>query len=678
MKKNVIEYLLERLSVKFGIIDFTRPAQTAYLYKLLVHMGMPTNIIQESISRLIEGERFYAQNPGSKRISVFKTKDARDAAINSKGYTQVSDSEAERELAKKTKDKVKAQGDDDKTTPRSGPKADSNPSITDIPAHQFAGAEALSKEDEVKNTPDEQRKIDHQTTDSQLNLTVAESRAQAKQKGKKGVGAGTPESRAGEAATHHALRQLKNNIPMSEIKQQLLTIAKGRLNSKTGKIDKTVLTKEWVTGALNCSDYIVNKFGIDNIDEIVWDTPSGRALIDVEGHDTSSDMFVKLTNGERVGISLKLDGKVFILNGGYAKQFSKLMDGLNLDANSRAQIESEIGFESFKTDREIAFSDGISNLIGVLPDVRTELKKYETDSEMAEKHFGPNYRKYLDVLNQSDAVYYMMVQKAKEQTLSGTEMKALSKLAKSNKFIRKTIPEVYSEMRGSEIRLTQNILRKANNDESFRNGLKDIALDGIHVEEILGIHDNPKLDKFVTVYGEEGGAELSPNTLIKLFNLDVLYSELTDLDANNKQSKIDEIRQRIRSMVEFDFKDDARDGIVKIKHEGPPQQDFPLFTIKCRTKPIGDAPTLEMVQTTYMVNALKYGLTTDTWPEKNQKTFYTSQLKELYEQRDDSATDEMKSIDTQIAELESRSGYKRIFNPKTRKYVYMKPTVDAA
>ena len=271
----------------------------------------------------------------------------------------------------------------------------------------------------------------------------------------------------------------------------------------------------------------------------------------MEGHETSADMFVKLTDGDRIGISLKKDGKVFILNGGYDTRFGQLLDGLNLSDEKRDQMEEELGYQSFKDDREIAFSEGINHLIGVLPTVREELKRYQNNPQLAEKHFGPNYTKYLDVLNQNDDVYLQLVQKAKQQSLSGDEMKALSKLTKSNKTIREILPDVYGEMRGSEIRLTQNILKKANEDPEFREGLKEIALEGIHVEEILGIHDNPKLDKFMTIYGEKNGAELSPETLVKLFNLDVLHNELQDLHGSDKKNKIDEIRAQIRSMVEF-------------------------------------------------------------------------------------------------------------------------------
>ena len=115
---------------------------------------------------------------------------------------------------------------------------------------------------------------------------------------------------------------------------------------------------------------------------------------------------------------------------------------------------------------------------------------------------------------------------------------------------------------------------------------------------------------------------------------------------------------------------------VKIKHEGPPKNEFPLFTIKCRTKPVGDAPTLEMAQTTFMVNALKHGLDINEWPETNRKSFYTGQLKDLYEQLEDSAGDETKDVETQISEMERRTGYQRVFNPKTRKYVFVKMPAD--
>ena len=41
------------------------------------------------------------------------------------------------------------------------------------------------------------------------------------------------------------------------------------------------------------SRYIHDTYKYDGIEEVVWDTPAGRALIGSEGHGTSADMFVK-------------------------------------------------------------------------------------------------------------------------------------------------------------------------------------------------------------------------------------------------------------------------------------------------------------------------------------------------------------------------------------------------
>ena len=60
-------------------------------------------------------------------------------------------------------------------------------------------------------------KTDHQITDSQLFMTKSEALKQSKQKGSKDVGAGTPESRAGEAKVHKGLRLLQSGKSTEEI-----------------------------------------------------------------------------------------------------------------------------------------------------------------------------------------------------------------------------------------------------------------------------------------------------------------------------------------------------------------------------------------------------------------------------------------------------------------------------
>jgi len=533
---------------------------------------------------------------------------------------------------------------------------------------QLAGDRDAEPGDVVKKEkkPNPLRKKDHDTVDRELRLTKVKAKERAKEKGKKGVGAGTAESRAGEAATHHALRQIQDGRDIEEVKAELMEIAKDK---------GTVLTTAWVEGAIECARYIKEKYGED-IDEIVWDTPSGRELINTEGHGTSSDMFIKLKDGRRVGISLKKDGKVFIVNGGYDKSIKEMSEilkekGVDVDKFLNGDPDNPddpgVGIESYRADRRKAFMEGAGELIRAFPVFNAAMGDYIEydpkspnfnkiiDHAKAEKDFGPNYEDYLEILGRDEDGWNQMVQKAKEGKLTGDEMKAISKLAKSNSNVREYMSTIYGNMRQAEIDLTGRILKKAQDDSEVREALKEVAVEGIHVDAILGLDENEQLDEFITVYGEEGGAELSPATVVKMFGLEDLYKKLKNAKGDEKKKLAEQIKKQVRSMIKFDFKDGARNGVVKIKHEGPPEQEYPLFTIKARTKPIGTSPALEMGQTTYMVNALKFGLDSDEWPNTQYNNFIKGQIKELKEVLEDTGgVGDGKDISKQIKELESK------------------------
>ena len=61
-----IKYLLKELSMEFGIIDFKQPVQTAYLFNLMQELDLPVNLIQETISRLLEDEKEKPLDPEEK------------------------------------------------------------------------------------------------------------------------------------------------------------------------------------------------------------------------------------------------------------------------------------------------------------------------------------------------------------------------------------------------------------------------------------------------------------------------------------------------------------------------------------------------------------------------------------------------------------------------------------
>jgi len=607
---NLINKILVEWSYRLddGIIDLENYKHLSILREVLSDMELSSEVIIEVMSNITEKEKewFYAIKKDTKKTSRFGSKKTRDAAIKAGTHTAVG----------KKDDKVKGQD--------------------------------LFKTDTPPETEsDDLRDTDHESTDNALTYTKSQAKEDKKKKGKKGVGAGTAESRAGEAATHKALRMLKEGKSYEEIEEYLMSIAKNK---------DTFLTEEWVRGALNCAKYLEKKYGLDNIDEIVWDTPSGRKLIDVEGHGTSADMFIKTKDGRKIGISLKKSGKVFILNGGFNTQFEDLKQRLRdsgLSEEKIKKLEEITGINTYNKDRQEQFNEGINQLLQNRKLYDTEVEYFLNNPDIAsnKSNFGPSAEKYLKILKDSPGLD-ALAQKSVEGTLTGDEMKALSKLAKASKKIREQFPEIYDEMRNAEIRLTQRILQAASEDKEIEEGLKEVVIKGIHIESILGLDENEKIDEFITLYGSGGGTELNKDKIVKMFG-----SEIGELTEKFKQAKTKEEKQKIKKeilskikeKIYIDKKDGARDGIVKIKHEDG--KEYPLFTIKTRTKPIGTAPSLEMQQTNFMSNALDYGFDTNEWPDTQFNNFIKKQIKEL---QDDWDGEPPTNVVEQIKELESQ------------------------
>ena len=296
-----------------GMPNLNNPLHIVQLKESMEELNLPKDFIFEFIQNLLREEvKFYARNPKGKKISVFTNKDNYEDAIES-GYEHVDKEEAEKELAQQG-------GEKPSEKPSEKPPEKKKIMTMDPKLEDMSG--------------DELREKDHTTTNIQLNFTVKEAKAQAKQKGEKGVGLGTPESRAGEAAVHYAVRELTTGgKSIDDVKKVLMGLAKDK---------EKILDDKWAKAAVNTAEWIHDVYG-DDIKEVVWDTPAGRALIGAEGHGTSSDMFIQLKDGRNIGISLKQTTTVFLLNGGYDKQHKLLVSSLSetlepeeLDAFERA------------------------------------------------------------------------------------------------------------------------------------------------------------------------------------------------------------------------------------------------------------------------------------------------------------------------------------------------------
>ncbi len=500
-----------------------------------------------------------------------------------------------------------------------------------------------------------------------------------------GVGAGTPESRAGEVATHKALRMLAGQPPPAATEEEV----EAELMKSAGK--GKALTKSWVKAGIAAGKAVVDDIGLENIDEITWDTPSGRELINAEGHGTSSDMFVTTKDGKRIGISLKKDGKVFLANKGYTQEQAKLEQGLKdagVSEEGLKKFQQETSPERYnqelvKSSTEVA--DSISNDDKTLSELETMLNpKTEADKKKLTKMFDQNsyagVEKYIKQfgdppISKDDIKAFLA--KTSSQGGTGNHIKTLGKVTKnlSNK-------DHYRKIKSQDSEATKRLLGMME-DPAVKDGMKENIIHGMHAESILGIDDNPNLDQFMTVYGiEPNGAQMNEETLTGLIpELGGDKGLMESISENFRAAKSPEEKEKIKKEImdsfkkhiEVDMKEGASEGTINIVHDGPPVSKFPIFQTRMRSRPIGAAPVLEINQTSFMANSLskdddgkQLGTDIDRWPPKKQTKYFDDELKRLNSElkgaEDDVEKDEIqRDIDLyQKKRSEVKEGYESL------------------
>ena len=487
-----------------------------------------------------------------------------------------------------------------------------------------------------------------------------------------GVGAGTAESRAGEVATHKALRMLAGQPPPAATKEEV----RSYLMEKT---KNSALSESWVDAGIAAAQTVIDDVGLDNIDEIAWDTPAGRQLVGVEGHGTSSDMFITTKDGQRIGISLKKDGNVFLANKGYYQEYDRIVSGLKAVGASDQVIEKfneKVGPQVYKKD----LADRAKKAAGTLQKKSEEIyntlnvseDSSDEDKEKLQKLLDQNKGKagwnstkqYLNKIagrgkkedgpppTKEQIVEYLK----KQQTgIKGTgdNSKIIGKLAK---LVDRD--GAYKDMKQADIDATKNLLDTMK-DSHIKDAMKGNILAGMHLESILGIDENPNLDKFMVSYGiQPNGAQMNEATLMDLIpelggkkglmEMSEQYSE--DKTDEEKKAIHDKIMQASKDHMEVDFKEGASSGTINIVHkENGKTSKFPLFETRMRSRPIGAAPVLEIHQTNFMAVALsrdddgnQLGTNVDRWPPSNARKYYEGEIKRLEDELKDDPTPEQK------------------------------------
>tara|TARA_R110000764_G_scaffold61066_1_gene130508 strand:+ start:2953 stop:4836 length:1884 start_codon:yes stop_codon:yes gene_type:complete len=603
-----------------GIPDLTNPDHQEKLKNVLQMHGYSALVITEVLSNLNEADKVdpdtmvkYKDDNGESKEMVFSSANNQPAGTPAKiAADKLQPEDEEDKSGNKPEDKKEPKSDDDSEDDALESEEDpadlakAQKAMYNIPepgSDNEAELEASLKSKSEKLKKSKNLESDHKTVDAQLGMTKKGAKKQAAKTGKKDVGAGTAESRAGEAMVHKGIRMFQEGSSLVEIESLFMGIANNPdsvLNSKSGK--------DWVKSAIASVTMINGQFGIENIKAVSWDTSGGREELGIDVKlETSSDMFVQLKNGKNIGISLKKSGVVFLANGGWAKQSKILADTLrdSMSDEDMANFRNATSIETYDLDLKNKAMLAITGLD--LDDYTKKVSNLKSHPDFQKDFGGSQGPRYLQSLSNLTA----LKTRFKDGTASKIDLKAFAKLLKVYK------DPIYDELRSADHGLTQRTFEALNHSEAASTAMKTHIVKSMHIMDTLGLNSKLKdggVDGFTTVYGiPPDGAVLNEKSLVSL--LGDQFKETLDKVRSGELGR-NSLEAQIASQISMNYST----GEIIFTHETGRAQ--PIFTLKGRSKSIGASPTMEMAQTTYMVYALKNGtFDVDDWDAKSKKAY---------------------------------------------------------
>jgi hypothetical protein len=466
-------------------------------------------------------------------------------------------------------------------------------------------------------------KSDTQKVINALNKTKAQEAAEkeaAKKAGKKlGVGAGTAASRAGECAVVSGGKTLTELINKGVPFEKAIKKVEADLRKVVSKPD-TLLDDAWVDSAVSTLSYIQNTIGFKNIKQFTWDTDEGRAVVGSEGHGTSSDCFMQLKNGSRVGLSLKKDLNVFVFSGG----MSDMMDGLEekglkglptLDEYKERRTQELTGLAKFANNAKThdAFCKDFANMKKD-PSSRFEAKGLTNRLQSIEKAVG----KPLAKANCNEFIQSVV------NSPKGDNIKIMADIAKTSD--NPTINSAYRKIRGLDGEMTDKVKESFTNPKN-KHVVDDLVKNETHINDVL-FPENDHLDRLMVVYGEEPAIEMKKENLVSLLGIGKEYAAF-EKEKDPKKKAL--IRKTLDEKINSQIKVTDKGGVMSVGIDIGKGSIIPIFEARVRTRGIGNAPTFEMPQSRFGGLAFKNGTTDFTkWKDpKDRIDVVNSMSKEL-------------------------------------------------
>ena len=507
--------------------------------------------------------------------------------------------------------------------------------------------ENQSQEDKEKEIKNEKRKKDDNLVDTQLRLKKGDEQDKG--------GAGTPESRTGETVTVWGGKKVKELMEKGksyeeareEVRQQLLEISKEK---------NALLTKEWVESGLNCLDWIQENYGLNNIEEIAWDTPEGNDLIGSTGHGTSADMFVKTKDGKKVGVSLKKDFKVFIVNGGFDKKIKEVAEMLGVEVKD---LPENIQPGHYNKRRGEVLDKGVPKLDTQKDLIKERFEDALQNPESAKKLFGKAYQKRINYIAARKAgispdKFKKLPPEEQKQMVDnltgddlfdslinnppykGEDIKVIANIAKIPEVNKAT--NLYDDLRNLDSEIADNLMNFLNEGENL-DKFKELVSKETHIDDIL-FGSGGALDKLEVLYGEPGGVSMSPEAVVNLFDIGDLYEEYKNADDKGEVKR--KIQEQVKNKMVIQREQGKPVIAVRVTNPNPPPTEsiLPIFSMATRTKGIGNSNGLEIQQSAFGGLCFKNGnVDIDSWSDKDKTKVVNDQVKGLLNDIEDENID---------------------------------------
>jgi len=269
-------------------------------------------------------------------------------------------------------------------------------------------------------------------------------------------------------------------------------------------------------------------YELSDIDGVYWDSGAGNKLAGTTGHETSSDFFVKMKDGNVVGVSLKKDGDIIFANLGTKGFVDRILSELPENDPARKTLQNIVQREIVKARKTIESDPNI------IKNINKVGQKICNNPVEAEKVFGVNHQTYCSTRKSA-------VEKLNSgETLSGAERKFVSRLLEKSG--RPEFEEVSRIYRDIDSNIAKAMIKASKNSPEFKRQLSLTVVEGLHVAEHLGLVRKPPPNKMITSFGT--GTVIDREKIYDLFEVsteDRKKIESLVMQAANDPEKIRDV-----------------------------------------------------------------------------------------------------------------------------------------